>query len=60
MAYTGMDDRNAIEQQVAWQDRDIPVSLYGQICRTAEKFPNRPATSYQLMSGATDKAETVS
>ncbi|WP_299920929.1 acyl-CoA synthetase [uncultured Pelagimonas sp.] len=59
MAYAGMDDRNAIEKQMPWGDRDIPVSLYGQLCRTAEKFPNRPATSYQLMSGPSDKADTV-
>lgn len=59
MAYTSMDDRNAIEQEMPWGDRDIPVSLYGQLCKIAGKFPDRPATSYQLMSGAKDKADTV-
>lgn len=60
MTYAGVDDRNTMEQQMPWADRDIPVSLFGQLCRTADKFPDRPAASYQLLSGPSDKAETVS
>jgi len=60
MGYAGLDDRNAIEGEMAWKDRDVPVTLYGQLSQTAGKFPNRSAMSFQLLSGATDKKETLS
>ncbi|WP_299880529.1 acyl-CoA synthetase [uncultured Sulfitobacter sp.] len=60
MGYAGLDDRNAIEGEMAWKDRDVPVTLYGQLSQTAGKFPNRNAMSFQLLSGATDKKETLS
>ncbi len=59
MGYAGLDDRNAIEGEMAWKDRDVPVTLYGQLSQTAGKFPNRSAMSFQLLSGATDKKETL-
>jgi acyl-CoA synthetase (AMP-forming)/AMP-acid ligase II len=58
MKYAGMEDRNAIEAQMPWQDRDVPKTLYGQLTETTEKFPNHNAVSFQLLSGATDKTET--
>jgi acyl-CoA synthetase (AMP-forming)/AMP-acid ligase II len=59
MTYAGMEDRNAIEAEMPWEDRDVPVTLYGQLSETIAKFPNHNAMSYQLLSGATDKAETL-
>ena len=59
MAYAGMEDRNAIEAEMPWEDRDVPVTLYGLLSETTAKFPNHNAMSYQLLSGATDKAETL-
>ena len=58
MSYAGMDDRNAIEAEMPWEDRDVPVTLYGQLTETAKKFPNHNAISFQLLSGPTDKKET--
>ena len=60
MTFASMDDRNAIEQQMPWADRDVPATLYGLLSRTAGKFPDRPAVSYQIFSGPEDKAETLS
>lgn len=59
MTYAGMADRNAIEAEGPWAERDIPATLWGQLSQTAERFPARPAVSYQLLSGPTDKAETL-
>ena len=33
--------------------------MYQQLSKTAATFPDRPAVSYQLTSGPTDPAETV-
>ncbi|MEP4199111.1 MAG: acyl-CoA synthetase [Aliishimia sp.] len=59
MAYAGIEDKNAIEAQSSWEDRDLPVTLYEMLSNTASKFPNHNAVSYQLLSGPTDKAETL-
>ena len=60
MSFASFEDRNAIENEMPWKDRDLPKTLYGQLSKTAAAFPNRPAVSYQLFSGPTDKAETLS
>ncbi|EBA07403.1 acyl-CoA synthetase [Sagittula stellata] len=59
MGYATMDDRNAIESQGAWHDLGLPKTVWAQLCLTADKFPRRPAVSYQLLSGPQDKAETM-
>lgn len=59
MGYAGVADRDAIEQEKPWSERDVPPTLWGMLSRTAGRFPNRPATSYQLLSGPQDKAETL-
>jgi len=46
--------------EMPWSARDVPTTVYEMLAGTAAKFPDRPAISYQLMSGATDKAETLS
>ena len=59
MGYSGIVDRDAIEAESAWEDRDLHKTLYGMLSSTASKFPNNKAISYQLLSGATDHAETL-
>jgi acyl-CoA synthetase (AMP-forming)/AMP-acid ligase II len=54
-----MKDRDAIEAEGPWEKRDVPKTLFGMMSRTAAKFPNNNAISYQLLSGPTDKAETL-
>ena len=57
--FSSIEDRNAVEAEVAWEDRDLPVTLYGVLENTRKKFPDRPAVSFQLTSGPDDKAETL-
>ncbi|OUS36962.1 acyl-CoA synthetase [Rhodobacterales bacterium 56_14_T64] len=59
MAFAGVEDRNAIENEMPFEERDLPATLYGLLSRTAEKHPSSNAVSYQLLSGPTDKAETL-
>ncbi|MEQ6247271.1 acyl-CoA synthetase [Sulfitobacter sp. HNIBRBA3233] len=59
MGFSGIADRDAIEAECAWEDRDLPKTLYGVLANTTSKFPNHNAISYQLFSGPTDPAETL-
>lgn len=59
MTYATVADRDAIEQEMAWEDRDVPVTSYGMLSRTAAAYGNRSALSYQLTSGPTDPNETL-
>ena len=43
-----------------WEARDIPATLWGLIDQTAKQNATRPAVTFQLFSGPTDKAETLS
>ncbi|MFW2587956.1 acyl-CoA synthetase [Sagittula sp. SSi028] len=59
MVFATVQDRDALQQEKPFAERDVPATLWGQLTRTAEAFPDRPAFSYQLQSGPTDKAETL-
>ena len=59
MTFAGIEDRNAIQAEMPWEGRDLPTTLYGMLSQTATKFPNHNAVSYQIFSGPTDKAETL-
>ncbi len=59
MGYNGIPDRGMIEAESAWEDRDLHKTLYGMLASTTSKFPNNNAISYQLLSGPTDFAETL-
>ncbi|MGB3245685.1 MAG: acyl-CoA synthetase [Sulfitobacter sp.] len=59
MTFAGMEDRNAIEAEMPWEDRDIPKTLYKLLSDTTAKFPQNNAVSYQIFSGPKDKAETL-
>jgi len=59
MGFSGIADRDAIEAESAWEERDLHKTLYGMLAATTAKFPNRNAVSYQLLSGPTDHAETL-
>ncbi|SHG45319.1 acyl-CoA synthetase [Cognatishimia maritima] len=59
MTFASMEERNAIEQEMPWADRDVATTFYDFLTRVMDKFPDRPAVSYQLTSGPKDKAETL-
>ena len=58
MTYASVADRDAIQNEMAWEDRDLPVTTYAMLSQTTAKFPDRKALSFQLMSGPADKCET--
>ncbi len=59
MAFVGKDDKQRIEQEMPWKDRDVPVTLHQLLSRTAGRFPDHNAISFQILSGPKDKAETL-
>lgn len=59
MTYATMADRNAIEGEMAWDERDLPKTTYQMLTQTAGKFGDRKAVSYQLMSDPDAKCETL-
>lgn len=59
MTFAGMNDRNAIEAQMPWSERDVATTLYAALSKTAEAFPDHNAVSYQIFSGPNDPAETI-
>ena len=59
MTFSSVEDLKKIEQEMAWEERELPTTIYEFLTNTKNRFPDRPAASYQLMSGPTDKAETL-
>ncbi len=59
MPFAGIEDRNAIENEMPWDKRDVPVTLHQLLARTAARVPDNDAVSYQIFSGPDDKAETL-
>lgn len=51
-------DRDAIENEMPWEDRDIPVSVYDRIARTTAEYGTRNAISFQMFSDDGAPAET--
>ncbi len=60
MGFASIADKKALEAQMPWAERDVPVTLHQLLSKTAGKFPDRPAVTYQLFSGPKDPAETLS
>ncbi len=58
-SFSSMADRNTIEAQMPWEDRDTPKTLYGVLAKTTKSFGPRNAVSFQITSGPEDKAETL-
>lgn len=59
MPYVGNEDRLRLENEMPWESRDVPKTIFGLISRTADRVPNNKAISFQITSGPTDKAETL-
>ncbi|MDA8747626.1 acyl-CoA synthetase [Litoreibacter sp.] len=58
--YAGQVDRDAIEAECTWEDRDLPKTMYGMLEDVKNRHGDRNAFSYQLTSGPTDANETLS
>jgi len=60
MRFATRQDAREIEEEMPWAARELPATLYAMLRETARAFPERPAISYQLLSGAADPAQTLS
>ncbi|MFH5772640.1 acyl-CoA synthetase [Paracoccus sp. NGMCC 1.201697] len=52
-------DRNAVEAEMPYEQRDLPSSVYQMLSRTRELYPDRPAISFQLLSDPKSKSRTL-
>ncbi|MBL4915911.1 acyl-CoA synthetase [Szabonella alba] len=59
-AFASIADRDAIEAEGPWAERDEARSIYQFLSRARDAHGSRPAISFQLMSGPADKSETLS
>ena len=59
MPITGIADRDAIQNEMPWEERDVPKTLYGMLSETTQKYPTHKAISYQIFSAPKSKAETL-
>jgi len=52
-------DRDAIQDEMPWADRDVPVTVYDQISRTRHLHGKRPAISFQMFADDGAPSETL-
>jgi len=57
--YAGYVERNAIETEMPWDQRDVPRTMHRFLSSVAQRHGARRAITFQLLSGPTDKAETL-
>ena len=57
--FTEMADRDAVEAEMPWAERDVPRTMYGFLGRAAERWGTRPAVSFQILSDPGARAETL-
>ncbi|MCV2873617.1 acyl-CoA synthetase [Defluviimonas sp. WL0050] len=56
--FSGVADRDAVEQEMPYDQRDLPVTLYQFLTRTRDAHGTRNAISFQILSDPKSKAET--
>ena len=59
MGMVSLAENKAIENAMHYEDRGLPKTVYEMLSITSGKFPSHNAVSFQLLSGPTDKAETL-
>ena len=60
MSFATINDLKEIEAEQPWDERDLPKTTYGLLSRTAGVHGDRPAVSFQILSGPKDHKETLS
>ena len=59
MTFASMADRDAIENEMTWDERVLPHSVWSQLTQTAGSFGDRNAVTFQMFGGANDPSETL-
>lgn len=57
--FNNRDDLLRVEGEMAYAARDLPKTIHALLSQTSARFPDRPALSFQLLSGAGDHATTL-
>lgn len=57
--FASIKDRDAVERAMAWEDRARAQTMYQFITEAKNRHGNRPAISFQILSGPGDKAVTL-
>ena len=60
MSFATKADRDAVENEMPWVERDVPKTMYEFINSVAQRHGQRPGVSFQITSGPKDNAETLS
>jgi acyl-CoA synthetase (AMP-forming)/AMP-acid ligase II len=60
MIFASVADRDAVENEMSWEARNMPTTTYGLLSQTASKFGGRKAVSFSLLSDPESKCETLS
>ena len=60
MSFASKADRDAVENEMPWAERDVPKTMYEFINSVAKRHGQRPGVSFQITSGPKDNAETLS
>ncbi|MDO5658190.1 MAG: acyl-CoA synthetase [Paracoccus sp. (in: a-proteobacteria)] len=56
--FSTIADRDAVENEKPYSERNVATTIYDFLTRTRDAFPDRPAVSFQLLSGPRDHAVT--
>ncbi len=59
MPYANVADRDAIVDEMPWEDRNLPVTTFAQLSKTAASFPDRKAVTFQMFSDPGAPCETL-
>lgn len=59
MGFATKADRDAVENQMPWDARERPQTMYQFIDNVAKRHGGRNGVSFQITSGPKDKAETL-
>lgn len=59
MGFATTADLRAIENEMSWEERDQPATLMKFLDDVKARHGGRPATTFQMFSGPTDPAETL-
>ncbi len=54
-----LDDKVRVEESVRWEERGLPVTVFGFLSQRKDETPSRPAVTFQIMSDPRSKAETL-
>ena len=57
--FTSIEDRDRVEQEMEYSARQVPKTIYSFLTDVRDRYPNRPAISFQLMADPKAASQTV-